>query len=208
MPSTQWTGIGSVEEPRMKPLQEVSPGKTTIVLTYKDGSFAAISGVCNHVGGSLGEGTFDDDYAVCPGHHWKFDRQTGQGAPGYEQDRVPAYATSVEKGRLYIDLPSATKRKKQTHQPHPFARPVVRQAGSIRVGGATAMIMEHPRYSTSDAMLKMARSRARRALKMETQCLKLSELNFAPVKGLFKIGPGLSLALFDRSDGSNGPARS
>lgn len=43
MPGTQWTGIGSVEEPRMKPLQEVSPGKTTIVLTYKDGSFAAIS---------------------------------------------------------------------------------------------------------------------------------------------------------------------
>ena len=136
MPGTQWTGIGSVEEPRMKPLQEVSSGKTTIVLTYKDGSFVAISGVCNHVGGSLGEGTFDDDYAVCPGHHWKFDRQTGQGAPGYEQDRIPAYATSVENGRLCIDLPSATKRKKQTHQPHPFAGPVVRQAGSIRVRGS------------------------------------------------------------------------
>ena len=45
MPDTQWTDVGSVEELKQKPLQEVSFGKTTIALTYKDGSFAAISGV-------------------------------------------------------------------------------------------------------------------------------------------------------------------
>jgi hypothetical protein len=33
--------------------------------------------------------------------------------PGYEQDQVPAYPTKVENGRLYVDLASATKRKKQ-----------------------------------------------------------------------------------------------
>ena len=98
MPDTQWTGMGSVEELKKKPLQEVSSGKTTIALTYKDGSFAAISGVCNHVGGPLGEGTFDGDYVVCPWHYWTFHRQTGQGEPGYEQDQVPAYETKVENG--------------------------------------------------------------------------------------------------------------
>lgn len=62
MPDEQWTDIGSVEELK-KSLQEVSLRKTTIALTYKDGSFAAISGVCNHVGGPLGAGTLDGDYA-------------------------------------------------------------------------------------------------------------------------------------------------
>ena len=52
MPDTQWTDIGSVEALKKKSLQEVSSGKTTIALSYKDGSFAAISGVCNHVGRS------------------------------------------------------------------------------------------------------------------------------------------------------------
>ncbi len=64
MPDTQWMDIGSVETLREKPLQVVSSGKTTIALTYKDGSFAAISGICNHVGGPLGEGTLDGDYVV------------------------------------------------------------------------------------------------------------------------------------------------
>ncbi len=182
MPDTQWTDVGSVEELKKKSLREVSFGKTTIALTHKDGAFTAISGVCNHVGGPLGEGTLDGDYVVCPWHYWKFHHKTGQGEPGHEQDQVPAYATKVENGRLYIDLSSATKRKKQPHKPHSLARPVLRQAGPIRVVGisTTAMTMEHPRYSTSDAMLGVALEHASSALKLETQCIKLRELNFRP----------------------------
>jgi nitrite reductase/ring-hydroxylating ferredoxin subunit len=44
-------------------------GRTTIALTYKGGLFSAISGVCNHVGGPLGEGTLDGDYVVCPWYY-------------------------------------------------------------------------------------------------------------------------------------------
>ena len=135
MPNTQWTDVGSVEELKKMSLREVSFGKTTIALTYINGAFAAISGVCNHVGGPLGEGTLDGDYVVCPWHYWKFHHKTGQGEPGHEQDQIPAYATKVENGWLYIDLLSATKRKKQPHKPHPLARPVLRQAGPIRVVG-------------------------------------------------------------------------
>jgi nitrite reductase/ring-hydroxylating ferredoxin subunit len=54
MPDAEWTDVGSVEELKLKPLQEISAGKTTIALSHKDGSFAAISGVCNHVGGGVG----------------------------------------------------------------------------------------------------------------------------------------------------------
>ena len=187
MPDERWIDIGSVEELKLKPVQEVMCGKTPIALTYKNGSFAAISGACNHVGGPLGEGTLDGEFVVCPWHYWKFHRQTGQGEPGYEEDQVPAYPVKTENGRLYIDLSSATKRKKQKRQPHPLARPIVRQPGPIRVVGisTTAMTQEHPRYSTSDALLEVALEHAKTALQLETQCIKLRELSFRACEGFY-----------------------
>ncbi len=187
MPHEPWTEIGSVEELKLKPLQEVMCGTTPVALTYKNGSFAAISGACNHVGGPLGEGALDGEYVVCPWHYWKFHRQTGHGEPGYEQDQVPAYATKIENGRLFIDLSSATKRKKHVQQPHPLARPIVRQAGPIRVLGisTTAMTKDHARYSTSDAMLDVALDYARTTLELDTQCIKLRELSFRACEGFY-----------------------
>jgi nitrite reductase/ring-hydroxylating ferredoxin subunit/multimeric flavodoxin WrbA len=187
MPENRWVDVGTVEELKSNPLQEVMIGTTPIALSYKDGVFSAISGVCNHVGGPLGEGTLDGDYIVCPWHYWKFHRQTGLGEAGYEQDQVPTYATKVDNGRLSIDLSSATKRKKQSHTPHPLARPIVRQDGPIRVVGisTTAMTQAHPRYSTSDALLDVALDYARTALDLETQYIKLRELNFRPCEGFY-----------------------
>ena len=187
MPDAEWTDVGSVEELKRKPLQAISFSKTTIALTYKDGAFAAISGVCNHVGGPLGEGQLAGDYVVCPWHYWKFHHKTGQGEAGYEQDQVPAYTIKIENGRLYIDLSSATKRKKQAHKPHPLARPVVRQAGPIRVVGisTTAMTRDHPRFSGSDALLEAALEHARHKLQLETQYIKLRDLNFRPCEGYY-----------------------
>lgn len=187
MPESQWVEVGTVEELRTKSLQEVMYGTTPIALSYKDGTFAAISGVCNHVGGPLGEGRLDGDYIVCPWHYWKFHRRTGQGEPGYEQDRVPVYATKIENGRLYIDVSSATRRKKQPHQPHPLARAIVRQDGPIRVVGisTTAMTLDHPRYSGSDALLEVALDHARSERQLETQYIKLRELNFRACEGFY-----------------------
>ncbi|MGE3151351.1 MAG: Rieske 2Fe-2S domain-containing protein [Nitrospiraceae bacterium] len=187
MPESQWVEVGTVEELRTKSLQEVMYGTTPIALSYKDGTFAAISGVCNHVGGPLGEGRLDGDYIVCPWHYWKFHRRTGQGEPGYEQDRVPVYATKIENGRLYIDVSSATRRKKQPHKPHPLARAIVRQDGPIRVVGisTTAMTLDHPRYSGSDALLEVALDHARSELQLETQYIKLRELNFRACEGFY-----------------------
>jgi nitrite reductase/ring-hydroxylating ferredoxin subunit/multimeric flavodoxin WrbA len=187
MPDAQWADVGNIEELKKKPVQAISVGETPIALTYKNGAFAAISGVCNHVGGPLGDGVLDGDYVVCPWHYWKFHYKTGRGEPGYERDQVPAYETKVENGRLYVDLSSATKRRKQAHAPHPLARPVVRQAGPVRVVGisTTAMTFGHPRYSGSDALLEVALEHARSALGLESQYIKLRELNFRACEGYY-----------------------
>ncbi len=187
MPESQWVDVGSIEDLKQRPLQEVTCGKTRIALTFKNGTFSAISGICNHVGGPLGKGTIAGDYVVCPWHYWKFHRETGQGEPGYEQDQVPAYSTKVEQGRLFVDLNSATKRKKQPHTPHPLARPVVRQPGPIRVVGisTTAMTADYPRYSASDGLLDVALDHARTTLQLEAQSLKLRDLTFRACEGFY-----------------------
>ncbi|WHZ23831.1 MAG: hypothetical protein OJF47_002943 [Nitrospira sp.] len=187
MPDANWTEVGSVDELKHHSLQQVVCGQTPLALSYKDGQFAAISGICNHIGGPLGEGRLDGDYVVCPWHYWKFHYKTGHGEPGYEQDQVPVYATKEENGRLYVDLASATKRQRQPHKPHPLARPIVRAAGPIRVVGisTTAMTQNHPRYSTSDALLEVALDYARTALQLETQGITLRELKFRPCEGFY-----------------------
>ena len=79
-----WIDVGAADELAARPLQQVLLGRKKIALVCKDGQFSAISGVCNHVGGPLGEGKLDGDYVVCPWHYWKFHCRTGEGEPGYE----------------------------------------------------------------------------------------------------------------------------
>ena len=83
MPENEWVEIGTVEELQKTPLRQMTVKKTKLAVIHKDGEFSAISGVCNHVGGPLGEGNMEGDYVVCPWHYWKFHYQTGHGEPGF-----------------------------------------------------------------------------------------------------------------------------
>lgn len=110
MPDNEWVEIGTVEEFKKTPLRQVTVKKTKLAVIHKDGEFSAISGMCNHVGGPLGEGNLEGDYVVCPWHYWKFHYKTGHGEPGFEEDCVPAYAVKVENDRVWVDIQSGTKR--------------------------------------------------------------------------------------------------
>ena len=78
MPDATWTEIGLVDELMQRPLQQIVCGQTKLALSYKEGRFAAISGVCNHIGGPLGEGRLEGDYVVCPWHYRQFHPRTAQ----------------------------------------------------------------------------------------------------------------------------------
>ena len=104
-------------------------GRAAIALSFKDGQWGAVSNLCNHVGGPLGEGTLDGDYLVCPWHYWKFHRASGKGEPGYEADCVPAYPVKTEGGRVLVDVANATKRGLLPHPPHALEREPVRAPG-------------------------------------------------------------------------------
>ena len=91
-----WIDAGAAAELSKQLMQPIKLKNANVALSFKDGKFGAISNVCNHVGGPLGEGRLDGDYIVCPWHQWKFHRVTGSGEPGFEEDCVPSFPVKVE----------------------------------------------------------------------------------------------------------------
>jgi nitrite reductase/ring-hydroxylating ferredoxin subunit/multimeric flavodoxin WrbA len=187
MSTEEWIDVGAAEELAGRAVQPVLIGARKVALTCRNGEFGAISGLCNHAGGPLGEGRLDGDYVVCPWHYWKFHRRTGQGEPGYEEDAVPAYEVRVASGRVLVRAKPASRRSRKPHAPHPLARAPVREPGPIRVLGisTTAMTAGEPRYSTSEDLLDSALAHARDKLACETRLLRLRELSFRACEGFY-----------------------
>lgn len=187
MSAQDWRKIGSVEDLKKNSLQEIVFDKKKIALTYVDGQFHAVSGVCNHAGGPLGQGHLEGEYIVCPWHQWKFSCKTGKGEPGFEEDQVPQYQLKIEGPNLYIDLLSGSPRKKKPHEPHPLTRDVQRASGAIRVVGisTTHMNENYSRTSTSDLLLNVSLDHAKSALNCETKLIRLSALKFKACEGYY-----------------------
>jgi nitrite reductase/ring-hydroxylating ferredoxin subunit/multimeric flavodoxin WrbA len=186
MEAESWNDVGAAQELRQKSVQQVLLGSTRIALIHKDGEFSAISGVCNHAGGPLGEGKLDGDYLVCPWHYWKYHCRTGAGEPGYEADGVPSHKVRVENGRVLVQRVATTKRTFKPHDPHPLARPPQRADGPVRVLGlsTTAMTADQPRYSTSEDLLRASLYTAEK-LNCDTRLIAVRNLRFRECEGFY-----------------------
>ena len=181
-----WVDIGAADELAEAPLRAVTVANTAIALSFEDGQFGALSNICNHVGGPLGEGHLDHGYIVCPWHGWKFQRYSGLGEPGFEEDRVPAFPVKVENGRVLVNMAVPTRRTKKPHEPHPLARNVERAPGGLRLAGisTTAMDASNPRFSGSDHLLGHALTAANK-LGAETRLIRLNDLKFRTCEGYY-----------------------
>lgn len=187
MAQDNWYDAGAVDDFKTRPLTPARAGKIPIAISYVDGVFGAVSGVCNHAGGPLGEGRLDGEYIVCPWHNWKYHCRTGQGEPGSEEDRVPSHEVREENGRLLVNLDAVTPRHKTPHPPHALERPLERAPGGVRVVGisTTNMDVANPRYSTSDALLDVAIEHAGSTLGAETRTIRLRDLKFRACEGYY-----------------------
>jgi nitrite reductase/ring-hydroxylating ferredoxin subunit/multimeric flavodoxin WrbA len=184
----EWIDVGAADDFKTTPLCEATVGERQVAISYKDGRFGVVSNVCNHVGGPLGKGRLDGEYVVCPWHHYKFHRCTGQGQPGYEAARVPAHAVREENGRLLVTAKPTSKRVQLSHDPHPLTRSTAqRTPGPLRVGGVstTAMDPKYPRFSTSEHLLGVALDHARTALGAEAKMIRLNDLTFRHCEGYY-----------------------
>src|SRR5258705_6299819 len=150
--------VGAATDLAARQLTEITLGSNKLAISHRDGVFGVISGVCNHAGGPLGQGRLDGDFIQCPWHGWKFHRVTGEGEPGFEEDKVPRHDVKIEHGHLYVSAEAITPRRKKPHAPHPLSRTPVRKEGPLRVVGISTTNMDaaNPRYSTSEALLDIA----------------------------------------------------
>jgi nitrite reductase/ring-hydroxylating ferredoxin subunit/multimeric flavodoxin WrbA len=186
MDEENWFDVGAAAELSAVPLRAVKAGHVALAISCKDGAFGAVSNICNHAGGPLGEGRLDGEYIVCPWHQWKFHRCSGLGEPGFEEDRVPSFPVKIENGRVLVNVAQPTKRSRKPHPPHPLERKVERQPGPPRLAGisTTAMDEDNPRFSGSDHLLMHALQECQQ-LGADTRIIKLNELKFRACEGYY-----------------------
>ena len=151
-----WVDFGDADELAAVAIGKVTARNTTVAVSCRDGQFGAISNVCNHAGGPLGEGRLDGDYVVCPWHDWKFHRVTGVGEPGFEDDaRAGLSGQGRERPRARRPRgspPSATRSR--TRRIRWRARSSAAPGRCALAGiSTTGMDIANPRFSGSDHLL-------------------------------------------------------
>jgi len=79
-------------------------GGERIAVVRKNGALWAVSNVCPHQNGPLGEGVVREGYLECPWHGYQFDPCTGLGPPGFS-DFVPCFDLVTKGNRTYLRAP-------------------------------------------------------------------------------------------------------
>lgn len=75
-------------------------GERVAVFRY-DGRISAISNVCQHQNGPLGEGRVVDGCVTCPWHGYQYDPATGR-SPAPFTERVPTFDVRIEDRRVFV----------------------------------------------------------------------------------------------------------
>ena len=69
------------------------------------GKITALSGICPHRGGPLGQGAIHDQYVVCPWHAWEWNCTTGENDMDPTK-KVATYEVKIEGSDIFLNLPA------------------------------------------------------------------------------------------------------
>jgi len=180
-----WHRLGSKDELLARVPFAIKIDRHRIAVFLYDGRLTAISDICNHKGGPLSEGRVNGEFVTCPWHGWEYSVVSGKGPAGYDEEQVPVYALEERADGVYVQIPPIAPRKLLKHKPSHLLGEHPKQPGApCRVLGisTTAMDDGNPRFSTSDALLEHAMTRAGE-LGADTQLIKLRSLSFRHCEG-------------------------
>jgi sulfoxide reductase heme-binding subunit YedZ len=76
-------------------------GERVAIFRY-DGKVSALSNVCQHQNGPLGEGRIVNDCVVCPWHGYEYLPDTGASPPPFTE-KVPTFKVRLSGGRVFVD---------------------------------------------------------------------------------------------------------
>ena len=106
-----WTDVGSVDEiPDSRAKTVCLPGRERIAIFRHGDKISAVTNVCAHQRGPLGEGKVIDGCITCPWHGWEYRPETGRSPPPFHE-RIVTYRVCVRGRRILLDprpLPPGT----------------------------------------------------------------------------------------------------
>ena len=102
VPTGQFHEVCAVESIPENRARIVTLGQERIAIFRHGGKLSAVSNVCRHQQGPLGEGKIIDGCITCPWHGYQYDAETGASPPPFT-DRVATYETLVANGKVLVN---------------------------------------------------------------------------------------------------------
>ena len=106
-----WIDVGSVDEvPNNRAKTVCLAGRERVAVFRYDGRVSAVTNVCAHQRGPLGEGEIIDGCITCPWHGWEYRPQDGQAPPPFTE-KIATYRVRVQNRRILLSpepLPPGT----------------------------------------------------------------------------------------------------
>ncbi|MEM1096611.1 MAG: Rieske 2Fe-2S domain-containing protein [Bacteroidota bacterium] len=91
-------GVDEIEENKARIV--TIAGERVAVFKYS-GKVSAVSNVCKHQNGPLGEGCIIDGYITCPWHGYQYHPDTGA-SPAPFTERIPTFNVRIREGRVLV----------------------------------------------------------------------------------------------------------
>jgi methionine sulfoxide reductase heme-binding subunit len=99
--SADFVDVCSVDEiPERRACIATISGERVAIFKY-DGKISAVSNVCQHQNGPLGEGEIIDGCITCPWHGFQYLPENGQSPPPFTE-KIPTFKTKIENGRVFV----------------------------------------------------------------------------------------------------------
>jgi nitrite reductase/ring-hydroxylating ferredoxin subunit/DMSO/TMAO reductase YedYZ heme-binding membrane subunit len=98
-----WLDAGRVDAIGDGRATVVCPASGERIAVFRDGeAYSAVSNVCAHQGGPLGEGAIVDGCITCPWHGYQYRASDGQSPPPYTE-KIPTYEVRIAGERVYVN---------------------------------------------------------------------------------------------------------
>jgi sulfoxide reductase heme-binding subunit YedZ len=109
--SETWLDVGSVDEiPHNHALTVCLANQERVAIFRYNDRISAVTNVCAHQGGPLGEGKIIDGCITCPWHGWEYRPQDGRSPPPFSE-KIATYRVQVKNRRILLNpeaLPPGT----------------------------------------------------------------------------------------------------
>jgi nitrite reductase/ring-hydroxylating ferredoxin subunit/DMSO/TMAO reductase YedYZ heme-binding membrane subunit len=106
-----WIDVGCVDDiPNSRAMTVCLSQRERIAVFRYDGEVSAVTNVCAHQRGPLGEGKIVDGCITCPWHGWEYRPQDGQSPPPFAE-RIATYRVRIAERRVLLNpepLPPGT----------------------------------------------------------------------------------------------------